>query len=55
MSKNNSASSAFERRRKIYEKYGLKPILVVKRGTAIVFSQSPRIIKGDDHNEETSK
>ena len=55
MSKNNSPSSAFERRRKIYEKYGLKPILVVKRGTAIVFSQSPRIIKGEADNEETSK
>ena len=33
-----SGNTAFERRLKIYEKYGLKPILVHKTGAGIIFS-----------------
>ena len=36
-----SGNAAFERRLKIYEKYGLKPILVHKSGAGIVFSSRP--------------
>ena len=50
-----SGNSAFERRLKIYEEYGLKPIYVHKTGVMAIFSNSPRIIKGDKDNEKTSK
>ena len=42
MSKDNKATgSAFERRVKIYEKYGLKPTLVHKTGVAVILSYKP--------------
>ena len=42
MSKTNKSSeTAFERRMKIYEKYGLKPIYVHKTGAFIVSSNKP--------------
>lgn len=37
MSNNNKrGQTPFERRRKIYEKYGLKPVLVHKTGALII-------------------
>ena len=41
-----SSNAALERRLKIYEKYGLKPIVVHKTGAGVIFS-SKRIRKGD--------
>ena len=41
-----SGNDALERRLKIYEKYGLKPILVHKTGAGVVFSSRPTR-KGD--------
>ena len=41
-----SGNTAFERRLKIYEKYGLKPILVHKTGAGVIFS-SRSARKGD--------
>ena len=42
----NSGNTALERRLKIYEKYGLKPILVHKSGAGVIFSSRPAR-KGD--------
>ena len=39
-------NAAFERRLKIYEKYGLKPILVHKSGAGVIFYSRPAR-KGD--------
>ena len=39
-------NTALERRLKIYEKYGLKPILVHKTGARVIFSSRPTK-KGD--------
>ena len=50
-----SGHSAFERRLKIYEKYGLKPIYVHKTGAMVIFSNSSRITKGDEDNEKACK
>ena len=36
-----SSNAALERRLKIYEKYGLKPIVVHKTGAGVVFSSRP--------------
>ena len=41
-----SGNTAFERRLKIYEKYGLKPILVHKTGAGVIYSSRPTR-KGD--------
>ena len=50
-----SGNSAFERRLRIYEKYGLKPIYVHKTGAIAIFSNAPRITKGDKDNEKACK
>lgn len=50
-----SGNAAFERRLKIYEKYGLKPIYVHKTGSMAIFSNAPRTTKGDNDNEKTCK
>ena len=41
-----SGNAALERRLKIYEKYGLKPIVVHKTGAGVIFS-SRSARKGD--------
>ena len=47
MSKTSKSSeTAFERRLKIYEKYGLKPIYVHKSGATVVFP-GKHVVKGD--------
>ena len=56
MSKTSKSNeTAFERRMKIYEKFGLKPIYVHKSGAMAIFSTMPRTTKGDDDNEEIGK
>lgn len=43
MSNNNKrGQTPFERRRKIYEKYGLKPVLVHKTGVLIINDKGRR-------------
>ena len=41
-----NGNAVLERRMKIYEKYGLKPTIVHKTGTGVIFS-SRQIRKGD--------